>query len=70
MAKIAKKKTEQATASEVKSETTKDRSSLGRMKRLLLAHNETVEDKVATVKIAQLVDNGRFETAFKTLMKR
>ena len=70
MAKIAKKKTEQATASEVKSETTKDRSSLGRMKRLLLAHNETVEDKVATVKIAQLVDKGRFETAFKTLMKR
>ena len=70
MTKTAKKKSEQVTASVVKSEQTSDRSSLGRMKSLLLTHNETIEDKVATVKIAQLVDNGRFETAFRTLMKR
>ena len=37
---------------------------------LLFTHDETLEDKIATVKTAQLVDAGRFETAFKTLMKR
>lgn len=70
MTKTAKKKSEQVTASVVKSSEAIDRNSLSRMKSLLLTHNETIEDKVATVKIAQIVDNGRFETAFKTLMKR
>ena len=70
MTKIAKKNSEQVSSSVVKTAKATDLSSLGRMKSLLLTHNETIEDKVATVKIAQLVDNGRFETAFKTLMKR
>ena len=70
MTKTEKKKSEQDTASVVESAQASDRSSLGRMKSLLLTHNETIEDKVATVKIAQLVDNGRFESAFRTLMKR
>ena len=42
----------------------------GSMKNLLVGYDETMEDKIATIKTAQLVDNGRFETAFKTLMKR
>jgi hypothetical protein len=29
-----------------------------------------MDDKIATVKTAQKVDKGRFETAFKTLMKK
>ena len=36
----------------------------------LSGHYESTEDKIATVKTVQLVDNERFETAFKTLMKR
>ena len=40
------------------------------LKNLLVSHNETIEDKIATVKTAQLIDKGRVETAFKTLMKR
>ena len=70
MTKTEKKKSEQVAANVVKSAQASDRSSLCRMKNLLLTHNETIEDKVVTVKIAQLVDNGRFETAFRTLMKR
>jgi hypothetical protein len=40
------------------------------MVELLAAHDGSLNDKIATVKTAQLVDKGRFETAFKTLMKR
>jgi hypothetical protein len=29
-----------------------------------------MDDKIATVKTAQKVDKGRFETAFKTLMNK
>jgi hypothetical protein len=39
------------------------------IKRLLADHNRSMDDKIATVKIAHKVDKGRFETAFKTLMK-
>lgn len=42
----------------------------GNLKKLLVSHNKTIEDKIATVKIAQIIDKGRVETAFKTLMKR
>ena len=42
----------------------------GNLKKLLVSHNNTIEDKIATVKTAQLIDKGRFETAFKTLLKR
>lgn len=40
------------------------------MGKLLAAHDGSLDDKIATVKTAQFVDKGRFETAFKTLMKR
>tara|TARA_B100000989_G_scaffold295175_1_gene275655 strand:- start:76 stop:288 length:213 start_codon:yes stop_codon:yes gene_type:complete len=70
MVNITKKKSEQAVSSEVKAAKARNSSSLGRMKSLLLTHNESIEDKVLTLKIAQLVDSGRFQTAFKTLMKR
>ena len=39
------------------------------LKNLLVSHNETIEDKIATVKTAQLIDQVRVENAFKTLMK-
>ena len=42
----------------------------GNLKKLLVSHNNTIEDKIATVKTAQLIDKGRVETALKTLMKR
>ena len=42
----------------------------GSLKNLLVSHDETVEDKIATVKTAQLIDKRQVETAFKTLMKR
>ena len=42
----------------------------GNLKKLLVSHNKTIEDKIATVKTAQLIDKGRVETALKTLMKR
>ena len=42
----------------------------GSMKDLLVIHDESIEDKIATVKTAQMVDRWLFETAFKTLMKR
>ena len=70
MTKIVKKESEQVTLNEVKSSKVKDLKFSGSIKSLLLSHGETVEDKIATVKTAQLVDSGRFETAFKTLMKR
>ena len=42
----------------------------GNLKKLLVSHNKTIEDKIATVKTAQLIDKGRVETALRTLMKR
>ena len=69
MTKI-KKKREQVSSREVKSTELEDVNFNGSMKDLLVSHDESIEDKIATVKTAQLVDKGRFETAFKTLMKR
>ena len=40
------------------------------IKKLLADHDGSMDDKIATVKTAQKVDKGRFETAFKTLMKK
>ena len=72
MTKIVRNKPEGVTSNEVKSSIAKDRNLIksSSMKNLLVSHDETIEDKIATVKTAQLVDNGRFEIAFKTLMKR
>ena len=67
---VVKNKSEQVISNKVKQAKAKDLSVLGSMKNLLVSHDESLEDKIATVKTAQLVDSGRFETAFKTLMKR
>ena len=40
------------------------------IKRLLADHDGSMDDKIATLKTAQKVDKGRFETAFKTLMNK
>ena len=40
------------------------------IKKLLASHDGSMDDKIAMVKTAQKVDKGRFETAFKTLMKK
>ena len=40
------------------------------IKRLLADHDGSMDDKIATVKTAQKVDKGRFETALKTLMNK
>ena len=69
MTKI-KKKPEQVSSGEGKSTELKDVNFYGGFKSFLSSHCETTEDKIATVKTVQLVDNERFETAFKTLMKR
>ena len=70
MTKVIKKKPEQVTSNEVQSAKAESLTFNGSIKNLLLSHDETIEDKIATVKTAQLVDNGRFEIAFKTLMKK
>ena len=70
MTKIVKEKSVQVTSNEVKYAKAEDLSFQGSMKNLLVSHDETVEDKIATVKTAQLADKGQFEAAFKTLMKR
>ena len=69
MTKIIKKP-EQVSSREVKPTELEDINFNGSMKDLLVSHDESIEDKIATVKTAQMVDKGRFETAFKTLMKR
>ena len=69
MTKITKKR-EQVSSREVKSTELEDVNFNGSMKDLLVSHDESIEDKIATVKTAQMVDKGRFENAFKTLMKR
>ena len=70
MTKFVKKKLEQATSSKANYAKVGELDFCGSMKNLLVSHDETIEDKIATVKTAQLIDNGRFEIAFKTLMKR
>ena len=69
MTKIIKKP-EQVSSRKVKSTELEDINFNGSMKDLLVGHDESIEDKIATVKTAQMVDKGRFEIAFKTLMKR
>lgn len=69
MTKIDQKKPNEATSNEVKSWNAEDPNGCS-MKNLLVSHDETIEDKIATVKTAQMVDKTRFENAFKTLMKR
>ena len=58
------------TSNEAKTPKVKDMNFNSSMKNLLFSHDETIEDKIATVKTAQIVDRGRFEIAFKVLMKR
>ena len=70
MTKINKKKPEQVTSNEVQSAKAESRKFHGSVKNLLVSYDETIEDKIATIKTAQLADNGRFEIAFKTLMKK
>ena len=70
MTKILKKKSEQVNSNEAKSAKVEDFKFSGGIKGLLFSHGETIEDKIATVKTAQLLDSVRFEIAFKTLMKR
>ena len=70
MTKFTKKRPEQVTSNEVQSATAESLKFHGSIKSLLVSHDETIEDKIATVKTAQLVDSGRFEIAFKTLMKK
>ena len=50
MAKIVKKKSQQAPPKKVKSAKAEDLKFSGSVKCLLFSHGETVEDKIATVK--------------------
>ena len=70
MTKITQQKSEKVTSNQGKALEAGDVNFNGSMKDLLISHDESIEDKIATVKTAQMVDKGRFETAFKTLMKR
>ena len=70
MTKIAQQKFEKVTSNQDKIPEAEDITFNGSMKDLLVSHDESIEDKIATVKTAQMVDKGRFETAFKTLMKQ
>ena len=70
MTKIEKKNFENVISKEVQSSKDLGHKHHGSIKNLLFCHNDTIEDKIATVKTAQLIDKGQFETAFKTLMKR
>ena len=67
---VVKNKPEQVSSNKFKSAKAEDLNLHGSMKSFLVSHDDSLEDKIATVKTAQLVDRGRFETAFKTLMKR
>ena len=70
MTKIAQQKSEIVTSNHGKIPEAEDVNFNGSMKDLLVSHDESIEDKIATVKTAQMVDKGRFEIAFKTLMKK
>ena len=69
MTKIDQQKSEKVTSNQGKTPEAEDINFNGSMKDLLVSHDETIEDKIATVKTAQMVDKGQFEIAFKTLMK-
>ena len=70
MTKIKKKNVRHVISKEIESSRKQSLNLHGNLKKLLVSHNNTIEDKIATVKTAQLIDKGRVETAFKTLMKR
>ena len=70
MTKIAQQRSEKVTSNYGKTPEAEEINLNGSMKDLLVIHDESIEDKIATVKTAQMVDRWRFETAFKTLMKR
>ena len=70
MTKIEKKNFGHVISKGTESSSNKDLNPHDCLKNFLVSHNETIEDKIATVKTAQLIDKGRVETAFKTLMKR
>ena len=70
MTKIVQKKSEGLTSSESKTLKAEDMNAYGSIKNLLVSCDETIEDKIATVKTAHMIDKGRFEVAFKTLMKK
>ena len=70
MTKTVQKKSKAGTSCEAGTLKAEDMNLYGSMKDLLVSHDGTTEDKIATVKTAQKVDKERFESAFKTLMKR
>ncbi len=70
MTKIEKKNDGHLIADGIESSSKQGLNLRGSMKNLLLSQNKTIEDKIATVKTAQLIDKRRVETAFETLMKR
>ena len=70
MTKIEKKNIGHVLSKGIGSSGNQDLNLHSSLKNLLVSHNETLEDKIATVKTAQLIDKGRVETALKTLMKR
>lgn len=70
MAQTERKNVGHVTSTKVESLIVRDHKLHLSMKNLLVSQNETMEDKIATVKTAQLIDKGQFEIAFKTLMKR
>ena len=70
MTKIEKKDFGHEISKGIESSKSQEPNPYGSLKNLLVSHNETIEDKIATVKTAQLIDKGRVETALKTLMKR
>ena len=70
MTKIVQQRSDNVTSNEAKTVEAKDMNFNDSMSALLVSRGETIEDKIATIKTAQFVDKGRFETAFKTLMKR
>ena len=67
---MIQKKREEVSSKETSASKAEGMSFNESMKNLLVSHDETIEDKIATVKTAQMVDKGRFEIAFKTLMKK
>ena len=70
MTKIVQKKSDEVSSKEVETSKVEDMNVNCSIQNLLVSHDETIEDKIATVKTAHMVDKGRFEIAFKTLMKR
>ena len=70
MTKIKKKNVGHVMSKRIESSSKEGLNLHGNLKKLLVSHNKTIEDKIATVKTAQLIDKGRVETAFKILMKR